>query len=94
MTLEEKHDFEETFSEEWNNKIWIRDNVLSDEIWQWIETKIDEAKNGQRDIAGSMANEMQRIAMRYNTVVSTEALNMEFKQVFDKYFPSPKETKQ
>lgn len=87
MTLEEKLHIKL----DWMNVKHIAVDVIIQDIVVICQQEIDEAKSGQRDIAGSMANEMQRIAMRYNTVVSTEALNMEFKEIFDKYFPSPKE---
>jgi hypothetical protein len=41
----------------------------------------------QRDKAAGMATAIQSVAMRYNTVVSTEALHIEIEEIFNSYFP-------
>ena len=54
-----------------------------------IQQLLTEALREQRKVAGYMANDIQSIAMRYNTVVSTEAINIEIKKIFNKWFPEP-----
>jgi len=65
--------------------------IMLDDALSICQAEIESACRKQREEAKFMANDMQAIAMRYNTVVSFEAIDIEFQKIFDRYFtPSPK----